>query len=186
MDGLIRLRRWQQRPPPQPMPPRDPWFVPWSTSLRAASVRGMRDVTFALEIDEGTEPLGVLYRKAENYKRTYVGGMHQRDPAGQAAMPTVAWDTILCPTNTPADREARKYFFPVPLVVVPSAQRLANVFAVWQRGWPGSEVRMTSWEHINQQGSIVEAPYLNQHRQWVDWLGYPHPSYAGSIPKPSI
>jgi hypothetical protein len=134
------------------------------------------DATFALEIDEGSENLAVLHRKALNYRRTFMqgvpGGQRLLDAAGvDAELPVVQWQQVLCPLQTPDQVEAQLAYFPIPLLVMNSEQRLANVWQAWSEGWPGAEVRMTTWAHLEQARSVMRAPYLNQQRQWVDLLG---------------
>jgi hypothetical protein len=74
MDALIRLRlRRRESPTPVQSPVHPHWHVPWLPTLRTPMVSGTLDATFALEIDEGTESLQVLERKALNYQRTFLG-----------------------------------------------------------------------------------------------------------------
>ena len=181
MDGLIRLRLRQASQGVAGAVERPPWFVPWLPGLRAPLVPGLVDVTLALEIDEGTEHLAVIEGKGENYRRTYLGGMQLPDASGAVAFPSVAWDQVLCPANAPTDLHSRRLFFPITVLVVLGPQRLVNTWEAWQRGWSGSEVRMTSWQHIHEAGSIVRAPYVNQRQEWVGLLGHPHP-YDGRLP----
>jgi hypothetical protein len=183
MDGLFRMRLWR-KPPPHAIHRDDapPWYVPWLSSLREPLVSGLFDATFAIEIDEGSEELRVLVRKAENYRRTYAGGMVARSGESESGHLLVDWPSILCPAGTESAPELRTFFFPIPVVIVPGPQRLINVFEAWQRGWATSEVRVTSWFHIHERGSIVKAPYLNQNRQWVDLLGRPL-AYSGRLPQ---
>jgi hypothetical protein len=183
MDGLIRVRLHRTPPIAVGAPTHDPWFVPWQSGLRELLHPSKVDLTFALEIDEGTEQLSVLHRKAQNYKRTYLGGVQLLDAMDKPTIQPVAWDQVLCPPNMLTGAASRTRCFPVTIVVVNGPQRLSNVMDVWQQGWGGSEVRMTSWRHINEAGSIVRAPYRNQHGAWVDLTGHPHP-YTGRLPPP--
>ncbi len=175
MDSLIRLRLYRDAPPEQiPGPARPPWFVPWLPTLRVSPVQGTLDATFALEIDEGSEKLAVLHGKAHNYRRTFEGGQHMLDVAGnETNIPTVHWQKVLCPPDIPDQLEAQVNYFPIPVFVLNNDQRLANVWQAWKEGWPGAEVRMTTWEHLNTARSVLSAPYLNQHRRWVNLLGTP-------------
>ena len=187
MDGLIRLRLYEHAPPATVSSSQGPpWYVPWMPTLRTPTVPGTLDATFALEIDEGTEHLLVLERKARNYQRTFAGNprgalageqvFRDRETSG-ADMPAVHWHKVLCPEDTPDDIEVQASYFPIPVFVMNSEQRLANVWQAWHQGWPNSEVRMTTWAHLQQEApparSVMGAPYLNQDRQWVDLLGSP-------------
>ncbi len=173
MDCLIRLRLYRRPPAPSGTPPPpDPWYVPWLPTLRTATVPRTLDATFALEIDEGTEKLAVLERKALNYRRTFAGGQRLLDVAGnETETPTVHWQHVMCPTDVPDQIEAQLAYFPIPVFVMTNEQRLANVWQAWKEGWPGAEVRMTTWAHLDRSDSVLRAPYLNQERQWVDLLG---------------
>jgi hypothetical protein len=174
MDGLIRIRFYRRAPATTPPPARPPWYVPWLPTLRTTTMPGTLDATFALEIDEGTENLLVLERKALNYRRTFAGGQRLLDVAGnETDIPTVHWQKVMCPTNIPDHIEVQLTYFPIPLFVMNSEQRLANVWQAWQQGWPGTEVRMTTWAHLGRAHSVMRAAYLNQQRQWVDLLGSP-------------
>ena len=96
------------------------------------------------------------------------------DAAGvDAELPVVQWQQVLCPLQTADQVEAQLAYFPIPLLVMNSEQRLSNVWQAWSEGWPGAEVRMTTWAHLEQARSVMRAPYLNQQRQWVDLLGNP-------------
>jgi hypothetical protein len=177
MDCLIRLRL-HRRPPAAPAPSaaRPPWFVPWLLSLRTPAVPDTLDVTFALEIDEGSENLPVLHRKALNYRRTFIQGIPDSQQLLAAAgedteLPTVQWQRVMCPLDSAEGIETQMAYFPIPVVVMTSEQRLANVWQAWGDGWSGAEVRMTTWAHLLRARSIMSAPYLNQERQWVDLLG---------------
>ena len=178
MDGLLRVRLRRSPGTLAPSAEPSPWFVPWMAELSGPLAAGMVDVTLAIEIDEGTEELAIIEQKAENYRRTYLAGLQGSDGS---AIPAVAWPEMLCPPQTPADPHVRRLFFPVPVFVVLGPQRLVNVWEAWQRGWSGSELRITSWQHIHEAGSIVRAPYVNQRREMVDLIGHPHP-YAGRLP----
>ena len=177
MDCLIRLRLYRETPPAQPVPPdRPPWHVPWLPTLRTPALPGTLDATFALEIDESSEKLQVLEDKALNYRRTFAyglsGGQQVMAATGaEDAVPTVHWQQVLCPTNAPESIEARLISFPIPVFVMKDEVRLRNVWQAWTRGWPGAEVRMTTWAHLNAARSLLSAPYLNQEHQWVDLLG---------------
>ncbi len=179
MDCLIRLRLHRRPPAASPADEeRPPWHVPWLLTLRTPSVPATLDATFALEIDEGSENLAVLERKALNYRRTFIQGVpgEQRlvNAAGiDAELPVVQWQQVLCPVQVADQIEAQLAYFPIPLFVMNSEQRLANVWQAWSEGWPGAEVRMTTWAHLEQARSVMRAPYLNQQRQWVDLLGNP-------------
>jgi hypothetical protein len=181
MDGLFRLRLRRTLPQQAEQSDQLPWFVPWLTTLRSPLLSTHLDVTFAIEIDQGSEELKIIERKAENYMRTYGGGLNTTIAGDQ---PTVAWHEILCPPGIPNDVELRKFYFPITVFIVPGAQRMVNVLAAWQRGWPTSEIRVTSWQHIHETGSIVKAPYLNRQHGWVDLLGRSLP-YSGRIPQVS-
>jgi hypothetical protein len=182
MDGLIRLRLYRPTSTPDPatedLPP---WHVPWMPTLRTARVPGTLDVTFAVEIDEGKESLPILERKALNYRRTFTGaaldagagGHHLLDAANESDRRPVHWQKVLCPPDVGAHITAQVAYFPIPVVVMNSETRLAHVWQAWNRGWPGSEVRMTTWEHLGRARSVMSAAYLNQDRQWVDLLGSP-------------
>ncbi len=180
MDGLVRIRM-RQTPPQQVIGARPPWFVPWLPGLRDALEPGMVELTFAIEIDEGTEELPVIQRKGENYKRTYLGGMQLLDALNAPSIHPVPWQQVLCPVNTPPDPAYARLSFPITVFIVIGPQRLSNVREFWQRGWSTSEIRMTSWQHIHQHGSIVRAPYKNHHGEWVDLLGHPH-AFTGDLP----
>jgi len=175
MDGLIRLRlRRDALDGHAPAAPRPPWYVPWLPTLRVAPIGGTLDATFALEIDEGSEKLAVLHGKARNYRRTFEGGQRVLDLAGnETSMPTVHWQKVLCSPDILEHREAQVNYFPIPVFVLTNDQRLANVWQAWKEGWPGAEVRMTTWAQLNAARSVLSAPYLNQHRQWVNLLGSP-------------
>ena len=178
MDALIRLRLRRRESPSQVQSPLHPhWHVPWLPTLRTPIVPGTLDATFALEIDEGTESLQVLERKALNYQRTFTQGVpggQMLDAGGnETALPAVHWQKVLCPVDVPGTIEAQATYFPIPVCVMNSEQRLANVWQAWQQGWPNSEVRMTTWELLGQARSVMSAAYLNQDRQWVDLLGNP-------------
>lgn len=175
MDSLIRLRLRRQTPSGQvPEASRPPWFVPWLPTLRVLPLSGTLDATFALEIDEGSEKLAVLHGKARNYRRTFEGGQRLLDVAGnETTMPTVHWQKVLCPPEIPDQLHAQVNYFPIPVFVMNNETRLAHVWQVWQEGWAGAEVRMTTWEHLNTAPSVLSAPYLNQQRQWVNLLGSP-------------
>lgn len=181
MDGLFRLRLRRSPPQLSEQPDLLPWYVPWLTTLRSPLLPTLLDVTFSIEIDQGSEELKVIQLKAENYMRTYAGGLTKADSGDQAS---VAWHEILCPPGIPDDVEQRKFYFPITVFIVPGVQRMVNVLAAWQRGWPTSEIRVTSWQHINEAGSIIKAPYLNHQRSWVDLLGRTL-SYSGRIPQAS-
>ncbi len=80
MDGLLRYRRYRQEPPrvmerQAQLATLPPWHVPWQYSLRLPASAEVLDRTYAIEIDESTEQLSIIQRKAENYKRTFLGGM---------------------------------------------------------------------------------------------------------------
>ena len=179
MDCLIRLRLHRQPPrAPSAASAGPPWFVPWLPTLRTPRLPGTLDATFALEIDESSEQLQVLEGKACNYRRTFAYGL----PGGQQVVaatgvddvvPTVHWQQVLCPVDVPEAIEARVISFPVPLFVMKDEGRLASVWQAWSRGWPGAEVRMTTWALLNAARSLMSAPYLNQERRWVDLLGSP-------------
>ncbi len=177
MDCLIRLRVY--RHPPAMLPVREqrlPWEVPWLPTLRTRTVPGTLDATFALEIDEGTEELEVLERKALNYRRTFTQGLPGRqlfrDATGKVIdLPRVHWQEVLCPVDIPNHIAAQVRYFPIPVLVMHSDQRLRNVWRVWHDRWPNSEVRMTTWERLNRARSVMSAAYLNQERMWVDLLG---------------
>ena len=176
MDCLIRLRLYRRAAPTTGVPVAllPPWHVPWLPTLRTATVAGTLDATFALEIDEGSEQLAVLQGKALNYRRTYVGGLRQLDVAGNATnMPTVHWQKVLCAPEVRDHPAAQATYFPIPVFVLTGDQRLANVWEAWRGGWPGAEVRMTTWGRLHRARSVLHAPYLNQQRQWVDLLGTP-------------
>ena len=175
MDCLIRLRLYRRTPPTSgAAPDRPPWYVPWLPTLRTVTVPGTLDTTFALEIDEGSEKLAVLEGKAQNYRRTYAGGHHVLDVAGHTTdVPVVHWQRVMCPTQVRGQRDAEAPYFPIPVFVLTTDQRLANVWQAWNAGWPGAEVRMTTWAHLDRAPSVFNAPYLNQERQWVDLLGTP-------------
>jgi hypothetical protein len=178
MDGLIRLRLRREssssRGRNDALPP---WHVPWLPTLRAPVVDGTFDATFAIEIDEGTESLSILEAKAQNYRRTFMHGMlaMQRTRVTGSAydLPVEPWYQVLCPPEIVEPTDAVAYF-PIPVVVMNSETRLANVWCAWNRGWPGSEVRMTTWEHLGRARSLMSARYLNQDEQWVDLLGTVH------------
>ncbi len=176
MDCLIRLRL-HRRPPAAPVAVRDqpPWHVPWLGTLRTPSVAGTLDATFALEIDEGSENLAVLRAKALNYRRTFIQGVpgSQRLLAAgvEADLPTVHWQRVLCPMESVDGSETQLVYFPIPLIIMNTEQRLANVWQFWSEGWPDAEVRMTTWALLERTRSVMRAPYLNQQRQWVDLLG---------------
>lgn len=179
MDCLIRLRLYRQAPRKESdMPARPPWYVPWLPTLRTPILPGTLDATFALEIDESSEGLQVLEDKARNYRRTFAYGL----PGGQQVVagmgvsdgvPTVHWQQVLCPMDAPEPIEARLISFPIPVFVMKDEGRLASVWQAWSRGWPGAEVRMTTWPLLNAARSVLSAPYLNQERRWVDLLGSP-------------
>jgi hypothetical protein len=173
MDCLIRLRLYRQAPVAhQPAAARPPWYVPWLPTLRTARPPGALDVTFALEIDEGSEKLAVLSGKALNYRRTYSGGQRLLDVAGnETDTPAAHWQKVLCSPDTPDHSAAQLTYFPIPVFVMTSDQRLANVWAAWRQGWPGAEVRMTTWTYLDGARSVASAPYLNQRYEWVDLLG---------------
>ena len=174
MDALIRLRLRRREAPPPALPPVHPhWHVPWLPTLRTPVVPGTLDATFALEIDEGTESLRVLERKALNYQRTLLGGQVLDASGTETDVAAVHWQKVLCPVDVPATTEAQATYFPIPVCVMNSEQRLANVWQAWQQGWPNSEVRMTTWELLSRGRSVMSAAYLNQDRQWVDLLGNP-------------
>ncbi len=177
IDCLIRLRLYRRTPAGSgaaaALPP---WHVPWLPTLRVPTVAGALDATFALEIDEGSETLPILEGKARNYRRTFSQGV----PGGQRlvgagsqtpAAPVVHWQKVLCATDAGDDIAAQAPYFPIPVFVLTSDQRLANVWEAWRQGWPGAEVRMTTWAHLHRARSVLSAPYLNQQRQWVDLLG---------------
>jgi hypothetical protein len=173
MDCLIRLRLYRRAPVATGTTPApEPWYVPWLPTLRTVTVSRTLDATFALEIDEGTEKLAVLHRKALNYHRTFAGGQRLLDVAGnETEIPAVHWQHVMCPTDVPDHIEAQLAYFPIPVFVMTNEQRLANVWQAWKEGWPGAEVRMTTWAHLDRSDSVLRAPYLNQERQWVDLLG---------------
>ncbi|CAA9321662.1 MAG: hypothetical protein AVDCRST_MAG93-5776 [uncultured Chloroflexia bacterium] len=178
MDGLVRLRLRHHAASVvgQPRDERMPWHVPWLPTLRAPALEGTFDATFAIEIDEGTESLPILEAKAQNYRRTFMHGMltmqRMRTDGGAYDLSAEPWHLVLCPPNIdPAEAVA---YFPIPVVVMNSETRLANVSRVWNRGWPNSEVRMTTWEHLGRARSLMSAHYLNQDEQWVDLLGNIH------------
>ncbi len=175
MDGLIRLRLDRRAPMRDSMAaPVPPWQVPWLPTLRIPALPGTLDATFALEIDEGSEKLPVLEGKARNYRRTFIGGHRLLDSAGnETDGPTVHWQQVMCPRDVPDHLAAQLTYFPIPVFVMNSDQRLANVWEVWRAGWPDAEVRMTTWAHLNRARSVLSAPYLNQERRWVDLLGSP-------------
>jgi len=179
MDCLLRLRLHRQAPPGEPRAPaRPPWYVPWLPTLRTPTLPRTLDATFALEIDESSEHRQVLEDKALNYRRTFAYGL----PGGQQVLaalgaedvvPTVHWQTVLCPMDAPEPIEARLISFPIPVFVMKDEGRLATVWQAWSRGWPDAEVRMTTWALLNAARSLLSAPYLNQERRWVDLLGSP-------------
>lgn len=175
MDGLIRFRLLETNPPESEEQSDEyvrPWDVPWM-ELRAAPIGGTVDVTLALEIDEGTEQLDTITRKALNYRRTYVGGFQDRsNNVESGSIAAVPWADVLCPMSGGSTPALRRMAFPIPVFVVPGTKRLYNVFAAWQQGWNGSEVRMTSWRDLQGRPSVIAAPYLNQHGKWVDLLGH--------------
>jgi hypothetical protein len=173
MDCLIRLRLYRRPPAPQgAVTAAPPWHVPWLPTLRTLTVAGTLDATFALEIDEGSETLAVLQGKALNYRRTFVGGHHMLDVAGNATdRPTVQWQRVLCAADIQDQLATQATYFPIPVFVLTGEQRLAHVWDAWRRGWPGAEVRMTTWAHLNRARSVLNAPYLNQERHWVNLLG---------------
>jgi hypothetical protein len=179
IDCLIRLRLHRRTPQGRPPAPvRPSWYVPWLPTLRTPVLPGTLDATFALEIDESSEGLPVLEDKAYNYRRTFAYGL----PGGQQvvaamgdsdAVPTVHWQQVLCPMDAPEAIEARLISFPIPVFVMKDESRLSSVWQAWSRGWPGAEVRMTTWPLLNAARSVLSAPYLNQERRWVDLLGTP-------------
>ncbi len=184
MDCLIRLRLYRREPPmPAMLEQRLPWEAPWLLTLRTRTAPGTLDVTFALEIDEGTEELEVLERKALNYRRTFTLGLPgdhgipgvPGDAAGNVPrLPTVHWQAVLCPVDVPNHSAAQVRYFPIPVLVMNSDQRLRNVWRAWHDRWPNSEVRMTTWERLNQAASVTGALYLNQEWVWVNLLGKRH------------
>lgn len=178
MDGLFRLRLRRQPPATTNRHPRLPWAVPWLFTLRSPATPDVIDLTFAIEIDQGSEELPVIQRKALNYMRTFAGG----GAADEAEREGAAWQNILCPPNTSPEIAQRIPYFPVPVFVVPGIQRGVNVHAAWQRGWPTSEFRLTSWMHIHAAGSVLKAPYLNQALDWADLFGR-RSAYSGRIPQ---
>lgn len=152
--------------------------MPWLPTLRTPTLPGTLDATFALEIDESSEHRQVLEDKALNYRRTFAYGL----PGGQQVLaalggedvvPTVHWQTVLCPMDAPEPIEARLISFPIPVFVMRDEGRLATVWQAWSRGWPDAEVRMTTWALLNAARSLLSAPYLNQEHRWVDLLGSP-------------
>ena len=177
MDCLIKLRLYRRVPAAGgAAASRPPWHVPWLPTLRMPTVADTLDATFALEIDEGSEKLPILEGKARNYRRTFTqgipGGQRLVDGAGQeTAVPVVHWQKVLCATDIREDVAAQAPYFPIPVFVLTGDQRLANVWEAWRQGWPGAEVRMTTWAHLHRARSVLGAPYLNQQRQWVDLLG---------------
>ncbi len=177
MDCLIRLRLYRRAPAiTTVLEQRLPWEAPWLPTLRTRTAPGTLDVTFALEIDEGSEGLDVLELKALNYRRTFTqglpGGQRVRDASGNVTdLPTVHWQQVLCPIHLPNHLAAQVPYFPIPVLVMNSDQRLGNVWRVWHDRWPNSEVRMTTWERLNRAGSVMSAPYMNQDWVWVDLLG---------------
>ena len=175
MDCLIRLRLYRKAPVlTEGATARPSWHVPWLPTLRMQTVPGTLDATFALEIDEGSEKLAVLEGKARNYRRTFEGGQRVLDVAGnETELPTVHWQKVLCPSDLPDQLAAQVNYFPIPVFVMTDEQRLANVWQAWREGWPGAEVRMTTWAHLDRARSVLSAPYLNQQRQWVNLLGSP-------------
>ncbi len=90
---------------------------------------------------------------------------------GGQRVPVVHWPKVLCATDAGDHSAAQAPYFPIPVFVLTSDQRLANVWEAWRQGWPGAEVRMTTWAHLHRARSVLSAPYLNQQRQWVDLLG---------------
>ncbi len=187
MDCLIRLRLYPEAPSRelqrQPVPP---WYVPWMPTLRTPALPGTLDATFALEIDESSEKLQVLNTKALNYRRTFAYGLPgvaqvRADAGPEAGVPTVHWQKVLCPVDAPERVEARLIFFPIPVFVMKDQVRLKNVWHAWSRGWPGAEVRMTSWAHLNAAPSVLSAHYLSQAYEWVDLVGIPHDRRRGAV-----
>ncbi len=103
-----------------------------------------------------------------------MGGQRLLDVGGnETDIPTVHWQKVMCPTDVAQHIDAQLTCFPIPVFVMTNDQRLANVCDAWRQGWPGAEVRMTTWAHLHRARSVMSAPYLNQHRCWVDLLGNP-------------
>lgn len=140
------------------------------------------DRTFAIEIDQNTEEPRIITQKAENYKRTFLGGMDLVDERGNPRYTPVEWHKILCPAGEALPPMERFPYWPIPVFIVPTQQRLVNVWQSWQRGWPRSELRVTDWHRIDEAQSIVNAPYLNQHGQWVTLIGKPT-TYQATLPE---
>lgn len=160
MDGLFRLRLRRRPLTTHIDDARFPWDVPWLFTLRSPLTPDVVDVTFAIEIDQGSEELQVIQRKALNYMRTFAGGLQPAGAHDTAHDLNVAWSSILCPIDLPEDHAHRAPYFPVPVFIVPGIQRGVNVHAAWQRGWPTSELRVTSWMHIHEAGSVLRVAYL--------------------------
>ncbi len=178
MDGLLRHRFWRQHPTVNASREEVmPWHIPWLHGLRTVGDPLVVDRTYAVEIDEGTEELEIIMRKAQNYQRTFVGGMEIE------GLPQVPWATILCPAGERLPPNIRQTYFPLPVFVVPGPQRLANVWAAWQAGWPGSGFRATHWGLLNVAKSVMHAPYLSHDGAWVNLIGQPH-AYQGRLPQP--
>ncbi len=178
MDGLLRHRFLKNLQPNVPNTDVMPWYVPWLLGLRSPGDPNVIDRTYSIEIDENTEELEIIVRKAQNYKRTFLGGMDRPN------VPRVAWDSILCPSGAQLPPEARQKYFPIPVFVVPGPQRLANVLAAWQMGWPNGPFLGTHWGLLNQAQSITNAPYLNINGQWINLIGNSH-GYQGQLPTPA-
>lgn len=81
------------------------------------------DLPFAIEIDNDTEHGDVIQKKARDYGRVF----RERWWVG-------------------------KYKFPMPLFVVPDAQRQQEVVRVWRRGWPEGFIMCTTLPKLQQQG----------------------------------
>ena len=119
MDCLIRLRLHRHVPTMAIPPSTLPWELPWLPTLRTRPLPGALDVTFALEIDEGTEALDILALKALNYRRTFTQGLPggqqvQTEQDGVVTLPTVQWQAVLCPPDLPAHPSASLPYYPIP------------------------------------------------------------------------